>query len=148
MCYYHALCGTGYQTGFLGDMRLSLFDDHWPWKSWPRVIESLLFDDHSMTQLMPTNGSYPKLWPGCCVCWCVLAVLFICVIVFSELIWLYVFQVILHLFMDIEETSAVELLYADEFELYTEEILLRPVRPSVWRVIITCICRVPTVGGI
>ena len=58
------------------------------------------------------------------------------------------FQVILHLFTDIEETSAVELLYADEFELYTEEILLRPVRPSVWRVIITCICRVPTVGGI
>ena len=52
----------------------------------------------------------------------------------------------MHLFMDIEETSAVELLYADEFELYTEEIPLPPVGPSVWRVVITCICRVPTVG--
>ena len=50
-------------------IRVSLFDDHWPRKSWPRVIESLLFDDHSMTRLMLTNGSYPKQWPGCCVCW-------------------------------------------------------------------------------
>jgi len=50
--------------------------------------------------------------------------------------------------MDIEETSAVKLLYADEFELYMEKIPLRPVGPSVWRVVITCICVVPMVGGI
>ena len=42
--------------------------------------------------------------------------------------------------MDIEETSAVELLFADEFDLYSEDIPLRPVGPSVWRVVITCIC--------
>ena len=67
-------------------------------------------------------------------------VLFICVIVFQwdELI----VCASLIAFMDIEETSAVKLLYADEFELYTEEI------PPVWRVVITCICVVPTVGGI
>jgi len=73
-------------------------------------------------------------------------VLFICVIVFQwdELI----VCASLIAFMDIEETSAVKLLYADEFELYTEKIPLRPVGPSVWRIVITCICVVPTVGGI
>jgi len=34
----------------------------------------------------------------------------------------------------VEEASAAELLFAEDFQLFTDDIPLRPVGPAVWRV--------------